>query len=289
MKNAKVSIIFKKFLCLVMAGLLGTFLFASVNVGTAKAEETVVYYDDYIYNSSGSHVNDSYQIAYDELDYLIEGHESAPSLGIHDNSINNACATLAGANIITFYDRYFPDLVPNFEPGGINPLGFYSYYPDLAVTPTIDLVANLHNLMNSADGTTEAEFKSGMQSFLSSKGRSISYQSFYSTSTNVNLSLLDSALNQNKVALLMCSTYNFVSSVAFNTNNNVYYVSKTNSNAGHMMMVYGYEIYNVYVGGQLVRSDTFLAVSSSYSDGDTGFILLNDDLTIQKAYIVTIT
>ena len=203
--------------------------------------------------------------------------------------MQNACAPITGSNVVAFYDRFFTDLIPDYTPGGINPLGKYTYFSDMGLQPVITLIRTLHTAMNSADGTTEAEFKAGMQSFLSSKGRSITYHSFYSTTTNVDLSTFVYWLDQGKVGVLMCSTYNFVSDIINDATSNLYYVVKDNSYVGHMMLVYGYKIYQIYVGGALVRTDTFLLASSGYSDGDSGYILLNDDLTIEKAYILDVT
>ena len=290
MNNAKNLFNFKTIMAISLSLLLLVLPVVTSNgVAFASEPEEIVYYDDVIYHGTGAHVNDSYQINYDELVYDVAGYPSAPSLGIHDTSLDNACATLGGANIVAFYDRFYPDLIPGYTPGAIAPWGAYMYYIDQGLQPTIDLVATLHTLMNSADGTTETEFKNGLQSFCASKGRSVSYTSFYNSSVNVNLSVLDTAFSQNKVGIIMCSTYNFVSSITMPDNANYVYVAKLNSQVGHMMMVYGYRIHNYYVGGELIRTDTFLTVSSGYSGGDRGYILLNDDLTIEKAYIVSIT
>lgn len=292
MKNAKSLLNFKKVIVilLILSLLLSPLMLVNTSAfanETVEAE-TVYYDDDEVYNGTGTHVDDSYQVSYDELVYDVQGYPSAPSLGIHDSSLQNACATVAGANIVTFYDRFYSELVPDYTPGVMTPMGFYMYYPDRGLTPTVNLVSTLHSLMNSSDGTTENEFKSGLESYASSKGRSVSYTSFYNSSTNVNLSVLDTAFSQNKVGIIMCSTYNFVLGISNPDGMNVVNVVKQNSQVGHMMMVYGYEIYNYYVGGALVRTDTFLSVSSGYADGSQGYILLNDDLTIDKAYVVTI-
>ena len=248
-----------------------------------------VYFDDPTFSGSTASIDDSYEIVYDELVVTLEGNTSAPSHGRHENDMQNACAPITGSNVVAFYDRFFTDLIPDYTPGGINPLGKYTYFSDMGLQPVITLIRTLHTAMNSADGTTEAEFKAGMQSFLSSKGRSITYHSFYSTTTNVDLSTFVYWLDQGKVCVLMCSTYNFVSDIINDATSNLYYVVKDNSYVGHMMLVYGYKIYQIYVGGALVRTDTFLLASSGYSDGDSGYILLNDDLTIEKAYILDVT
>ena len=142
--------------------------------------------------------------------------------------------------------------------------------------------------MGSSDGTTSAEFRNGLDDYAESVGRNATYQSMYSTSKTVNLTTISSAVDQNKVGVIMCSTYNFASSVNVITAENKVAVNKQNSSVGHMMMVYGYRVLEYYADGALFRTDTFLYVTSSYSSGEKGYILLNDDLDIDEAYVVTI-
>ena len=66
-------------------------------------------------------------------------------------------------------------------------------------------------------------------------------------------------------------------------------VNKVDGNRGHMMLVYGYVSYAFYNDGVNFRNETFLHVSSGYQSGEQGYIMLNDHLTIEEAYIVTIS
>ena len=251
-----------------------------------------VYYDDESYNGEGGQVSAFFEIDCDSFEATANyKHVSAPSYGT--GSLSNSCAVMAGTNIIAFYDRWYENLIPNYVPGmmntGFNNVQFYDYFPNNNTAPILTLMNSLYQLMGTTaeNGTTANQFRNGMQSYVSSKGRSISYESCYQNSTTVNLTKIRQAVENNKVALIMCSTYNFVYSVYQNANGVA--VNKIDANRGHMMFVYGYVTYAFYKNNVNIRTETFLYVSSGYQSGEQGYIMLNDHLTIEEAYVVTIS
>ena len=268
-----------------------------VNAYASETEEIYycddeVYYDDESYNGEGGQVSAYFEIDCDSFVAAVRyKHPGAPSFGT--GSLSNACAVMAGTNIIAFYDRWYENLIPNYMPGmmntGINGVQFYDYFPNNNTTPIVTLMNSLYQLMGTTpeNGTTANQFRSGMQSYVSGKGRSISYESCYQNSTMVNLTKIRQAVENDKVALIMCSTYNFVYDVYQNANGVA--VNKIDANRGHMMFVYGYVTYDFYKNGAKIRTETFLYVSSGYQSGEQGYIMLNDHLTIEEAYVVTIS
>ena len=259
----------------------------------SSVEETIYYCAEEVYHGEGGQVDASYEVYCDDYDRSIEyGHPGAPSFGA--TNLSNSCAPVAGANIIVFYDRWLTNLVPNYTPGMMNTLSdgsqVYGYFPDVGHSATEGLMSTLYQLMGTtaANGTTANQFRNGMQSYVSGKGHSISYESCYQTPTSVNLAKIQQAVANNKVALIMCSTYNFVDSVMVIEEQSKISVSKVNSNRGHMMMVNGYVVYKYFNNGVNFRTDTFLYVSSGYQTAERGYILLDEHLTIEEAYIVSI-
>ena len=286
MENAKIVSFTKRAIVLMIAILM---LIQPLALVTAYASPAPTkYFDDtYAGDNGETSVSDSYDIYYDELVDTSVALPYVPSMK-NLQSLPNACAAVTGYSIVTFYDRYYPELIPNHEPGVLAPNGIYVYYPDRNLDATRAVFSSLHTLMGSADGTTSAEFRNGLDDYAESVGRNATYQSMYSTSKTVNLTTLENAVNQNKVGVIMCSEYNFASSVDNIASQNFVSVVKHNSSVGHMMMVYGYRVLEYYADGALFRTDTFLYVTSSYSSGEKGYILLNDDLDIDEAYVVTI-
>ena len=289
MENAKIVSFTKRAIVLMIAILM---LIQPLALVTAYASPAPTkYFDDAYYDYAGDNgevsVDDSYDVYYDELVDTSIALANVPSMK-NLLSLPNACAAVTGFSVVTFYDRYYPELIPDYEPGILASNGIYVYYPDRNLAATSAVFSSLHTLMGSSDGTTSAEFRNGLDDYAESVGRNATYQSMYSTSRTVNLTTLASAVDQNKVGVIMCSAYNFVSSIIPVTEENKVAIAKNNSTVGHMMMVYGYRVLEYYADGALFRTDTFLYVTSSYSSGIKGYILLNDDLDIDEAYVVTI-
>lgn len=201
----------------------------------------------------------------------------------------NICAPVAGQNVVVYYDRYYPNLIPDFEPGAEYG-GVYRYYPDVGWAETNAMVIDLYNIMNTnngAPGTSDSDFKNGLVQYFSNHGYSLSYSEFSSGEGSVNLNTLKTAIEQGKVALLLCSRYNFVYSFTIRDGNTE--IVKRNSNVGHIMMVYGYMIVDYYKNGSVFQTDTYLYVCSGYSTKAQGYVRLNDNLTINNALITNVS
>lgn len=291
--NAKKENLFGKIVAVVLGALVLISPFAkfSVNAAEPQQQQEIIYYDD-IYSGQGTQISATYSVYCDEM--VVEeyaSHSSAPSYGNSNPELTNACGPVAGTNIVVFYDRFCPDLIPNFEPGMIVSSGAYRYYPNIGWTETNAVIENLYTLMQvpTVGGTTSENFKSGLNSFVRSKGYAFSCSSFYNNSTSVNLTRLTSAINAGKVGLVMCSEYNFVYSITMIEDEGRVEVSKINSTTGHMMMVYGYRMISYYTNGVKTRTDTFLEVCSGYGTNDIGYMQLNDFSVIDEAIIVNIS
>ena len=258
----------------------------------AFAAEEQRYCDDEVYYGEGESYNDDQYVYYDS--YTIReniAHVSAPTYSGVTLGQTNICAPVSGLNVVVYYDHYYPDLVPGFEPGMISG-GYFTYFPDIGWEQTDEAVWELHDLMKTnqgAPGTANSDFKNGLVDYFENHGYDMSYSGFYSSQTNVNLSVLNTALNQDKVALILCSQYNFVYSINHLNDGGTDYIVKRNSNVGHIMMVYGYQIIDYYKDGSLFQSDTYLYVSSGYGSAIQGFIKMNDYLKIDEALIVNVS
>ena len=136
-------------------------------------------------------------------------------------------------------------------------------------------------------GTTSANFRSGLASFMSSRGYTATYSSFQGTGTMPNLTTFGAAIEAGKVGVIMCSEYNFITSMNY-ANGRVYVVKQT-STTGHIMMVYGYQTFGYYNDGVKFAEKTFLLVSSGYSTAEQGYMELNDVSDIDEAWIVNVS
>ena len=290
MINAKKNF-FVSFLTFALCALLSFVVLGGFGLTAKAAVGDTVYCDD-IFEGTGIEIPATYSIYCD--DYKISdsaAHPYAPSFGKNNSVIKNACGPLTGMNIVTFYDRWYTNLVPNYTPGYINSAGDYEYLPDMAFAATENSILSLYSLMKTEElgGTISANFKSGLIKYVEDAGYSVSSSSFYGHSLTVNLSKLKTAIGQNKVGILMLRKFNFVYSVQNIQSESRIQVTKINMDAGHMMMVYGYMTLDFYKNGNIIRTETFLNVTSSDGSGNSGYIQVNDYLEIEEALIYTIS
>lgn len=262
------------------------------------AVDEPVFCDDDIYTGDdtygqgdGNRVPASYNVYYDSVDITYVTINSAPSYKSDDSLYSNYCGTLAGMNVVAYYDRWCTNLIPNYEPGIMLANGNYFYYPDLMKPDVRNTFSSLYTLMKTGEvgGTTATNFKNGLNAYVNDAGYSLSYTSMYKNTTEVNLNALTSAINQGKVGVVMCNEYNYVSSIVNFSDESRVQVAKTTSTVGHMMMVYGYETYRYYKDGVNFQTDTFLRVSSSYASGAQGYMQLDSTVKISDALIMTIS
>lgn len=290
--NAKRATFLPKFFAVALTALatLTPLSAVSASADEAQPQTEKVYYDsDTIFHGYGEMVDADYYIYCDEIrTEAYVAHSNAPTYGNGNSSLTNACGAISGTNVVVFYDRYYPNLLAGFDPGMMNG-SIYCYFPDLSWSQTVNALESLYSLMQipTVGGTTSANFRSGLATFMANQGYTTSYTSFQSTATMVNLSGLIAGINANKVGVIMCSTYNYITSMNFN--NERVYVVKKNCSTGHIMMVYGYETIGYYNDGVKFAEKTFLYVSSGYSTGTQGFMELNDFSTIDEAWIVNVS
>lgn len=252
---------------------------------------------DIKYCSDGSYEGEGTPIDADEYVYwdsYVEHNEyyitQAPSYGVTDSSIDNYCAPATGTNVIGYYDRYYPNLIPNFEPGMMNGDDYW-YFPDMNFAPVVQVFEDLYDLMHTnvgGAGTTGEEFKDGLREYVQEHGYNLNYGSFYKNSKTVNLTILQNMVANHKVGVLMCGKYDFVYAIV---NGEGYtFISKVNYTRAHMLMVYGYYTVDYYKDGEVFRTDTYLQVSSGFNTGYQGYVLVdNNAMEIQEALIVNIS
>lgn len=199
------------------------------------------------------------------------------------SELPNSCGPVAGAEIVAFYDKYYPNLIPGWD----------SYYPATGqyrtqnTTYISPLLHELYNLMKTnvgGEGVTEANFKSGLQTYFTNHGYSASFSSAKSGST-LNLSACKTAIENNKVIVL------------FTTPGQIYDLHEYSDHdilgsytiaGNHIMLAYGYLQIKYYSGSTLIRTDTLLEVATGRSNPTTAYYMANST-NLEAAYVVNVS
>lgn len=294
MKNAKrIKVVSLFAAALVGVSLLLTCCLIKAPSAQVSADTEVIYYDSVYGAPVGSSSTETYTIDCDDYEITADyTYDSAPAFGNTEAIFTNYCGPITGMDIVLFNDRWKTNLIPNYEPGFTHPNTGAYYYWAASTDESDAAYASIYSLMKTGEvgGTTSTNFRNGLKSFVENAGYDISYSSIYSNSKTVNLNALKTAIDQNKVGVIMCSEYNYIMRLSVASGETAMTVVKENSTVPHMMMVYGYFTCAYYKNGVNFQTDTYLYVTKSDGMTDKGYLQVNDDcLDIDEAYIVTIS
>ncbi|MCL2798045.1 MAG: hypothetical protein FWD58_08350 [Firmicutes bacterium] len=198
--------------------------------------------------------------------------------------LSNACVPAAGANVIGYWTRYYSGLA-SITPG-YTALGYYLYY--LSPNGSEDLTESLYYAMGTnttGSGTTIAQFKSGMTSYVSGKGRSISYTSTI-TSGSFNYSLTKSKLADGLPLVLFVDGFR-VDSITNGTGwTGLSYIV---TDACHAMAGFGYNevTYTLTSGG--TRTDTYIQVATGLGTKSKGYYNIYYNTQVDECFAITIS
>ena len=195
----------------------------------------------------------------------------------------SSCACIGGANIVGYFDRYCPNLIPDFEPG-YEYMGYYFYYGEK--DRITDVVTQLYSDMGTtaSAGTTTAQFLSGMTKYANRAGYSFSYSSCMSGS-NFNYSAAKSGMqNNNRPIALFLTGYNVAMIGQYENYDSIAYEL---SAANHVMVGFGYYDINYTYDSGAQETFNFIYVASGVSMS-TGYFNINYNTKINDAYAVSI-
>ena len=195
----------------------------------------------------------------------------------------SSCACIAGANIVGYFDRYCPNLIPNFEPG-YEYMGYYFYYGERSTITSV--VTQLYSDMGTtaSAGTTTAQFLSGMNKYASRAGYTFRYSSCMSGSS-FNYSAAKSGMENNKPIALFLTGYNVAMISLHDNYDNIGYEL---SAANHVMVGFGYYDVNYTYDSGAQETFNYIYVASGAESKPEGYFNINYNAKINDAYAVSI-
>ena len=266
---------------LALASLVTLSSFGAISTKTAKANEELRYY--YPEFETCEITSDTYACT-----NMIETETvTAYRMPFYDGTgeLTNACGAVAGSIVVGFYDRYYPDLIPNWTPySTVN--GMYKF----ATSQVRAVMSELYTLMrtNVDDvGVSQADCKNGLQTYFANKNLSLSYSTIESNST-FNYSLYQQAINANKPVLLFCNNVT-ISMLGFNGTKQEAFFTHQSISGGHIVVGYGYSTVNYYNGDTIIRTDHYLLVASGRASIPDAYINIGSTSWLVDGYAVTVS
>lgn len=182
-----------------------------------------------------------------------------------------ACACIAGANIIQYYDRYSANLIAGYTPGmAIGPRYMYS----LPGSATDAVVGQLYTDMGtdpSAQGTTVPQFRTGLSTYVTRAGYSVTYTSCMS-GTSLSYSAAKNQLDLGRPIAL----FTFGIEVATLTEGDgADYLNIYTSSANHAMTAFGYRDITYTLSGSATSTVNYLVVASGLNAVGKGYLNAN--------------
>ena len=195
----------------------------------------------------------------------------------------SSCACIAGANIVGYFDRFCPSLIPDFEPG-YEYMGYYVYYGEMGEITNV--VTQLYADMGTTEshGTTTAQFLSGMNTYANRAGYKFSYSSVMSGG-KLNYSAAKSSMKNNQPIALFVTGYNVAVIGEKDGFDSMAYVL---GNANHAMVGFGYEDVTYTYSSGAQENMQFLYVASGLPICSSGYFNVNYNTKINDAYAVNI-
>ena len=193
------------------------------------------------------------------------------------NRLDNSCAPTAGTTIIGYYDYYYNDLIPNYETALYDNNGNFTEFD--GVTTTIrNIEADLYDLMGTNQahaGTTQAEFKSGLNSYVNARGFYITYPSCGSP---LNISTFQAQINYLRPVVVFMSGFEYYPCGGLDILENKFSLIQRTYTIGHVAVAFGYQKFKIYdSNNNNFRTDEYLLVASG--DSSYGYVKINTPAT----------
>lgn len=170
------------------------------------------------------------------------------------DEMRNACGAVAGTVAVGFYDKYYTNMIPNWNSYYSN--GNYRLQDGVHVPAVMrDLYARMKTNV-VADGVSEDEFKTGLEEYVKSVGYDMYYDSVWNGS--FDYTAFKNAVNNNKVTALFVKPSNVY---LLGQGDGFDKLSSMQLTGNHIMTAYGYMEVR-YVMSYGIRTEAFVKVIS---------------------------
>ena len=198
-----------------------------------------------------------------------------------------SCANTAGAVVIGYYDRFYQNLIPNYQ--SYVQLGSVIRYKTTS-SEIFDVVESLYSLMETDVnylGTTFEGFQTGMNAYVTGKGYTYTTTNMF-TNGSLNMASYKNAVENGKPVAMFLTTYAFVNSIT--EGSGVDTIESGYSSGSHVVVGCGYRIDTYYnENGDVINTRNYLKVASGLMSYDIGYLNINGLGNLDRAISVQIS
>lgn len=198
---------------------------------------------------------------------------------------HNACAPIAGAGIIQYWDRFCTNLIPDYTPYA--KIGNSYLYKEAGDTLNAVIIRLFQDMGTNTvkPGTSISQFVNGMNAYCARQGYNIIYDSCM-TNGVFDFAKAKSVIDLGKPMVLFLDTFNIVTISSADNEDSISYINGTGC---HAMTGYGYKEIDYVLSGNITRSDRYIAVGSGMSVCKRGYFNINYHNQIDDAFAISIS
>lgn len=191
------------------------------------------------------------------------------------------CVPLAATNLIVYYDKTFPNLISEYEPGR-TVFGNYIYNSENSTTMSVcDTLYNDMGTSSFLSGTSVSQFRSGLKKYINRQGYDVEYGSLMSQS-KFNFEIAKETVQSNVAMVLFMKEYQALQINKYDGYDIIEY-EITDSN--HAVAGFGCLEVVYTVSGNLIRKDEYVYASLGTGVYGKGYInaktaQINDALSV---------
>lgn len=199
----------------------------------------------------------------------------------------STCANTAGAVAIAYYDRFYENLIPNYQ-------SYYSMGPAImyksAGSEILSLINRLAELMligEPHEGTTFAEFQYGMETYVEEKGLTYTTTNVF-LNGNFNMDRYKNSVHANKPVALFMMNFAMLGQTVVGDNMETIYSGYCA--VPHVVVGCGYRTDVYYDGnGNVVSTRNYLKVASAIINYGISYMNINGITDIRNAISIEIS
>lgn len=244
------------------------------------SEEAIETVSEFAYQGSSELQYASEQVSF--LSRTETPYNVLPSIPLYIYGHKGGCVPIAGSNIIGYFDRTYPNLIPDYEPGRMI-FGRYIFSGENEATMAVSEA--LHTDMGTtANGNTVSEFRSGMTKYVNRQGYSISFSSLMSWG-KIKFDTAKTVVQQNKAIALFLKGYRCVT---IKTEEGYDVLDYEYSTANHAVAGFGCLEVTYTFSNNTTRTDKYIHASMGIGINLNGYINVGT-ANIHEALAITIS
>lgn len=201
---------------------------------------------------------------------------------ISGGAVGTTCANVAGAVIVTYYDRFCENLLPNFIP--YITFGGALFYRDSSAE-VVQLTRDLNSVMLIGEphaGTTFSEFQLGMQTYSQNHGYTYSSTDVFANGS-FNFNNYKNAVENNKPVAIFLTNFTMHNGILEEEGKDI--IGRGYCAVSHVAVGCGYRIDTYYdQNNNVITTRTYLKVACGLISYGIDYLSINNgESTISKA------